>query len=61
MSRHSDQANLVLHPFIQTRLSEYIGIKALTALMGRLSLIAGLESGPERGLKTVSFYPIPVI
>ena len=32
-------------------------IKALTALVGQLSLNKGLESGPERELKTVSFHP----
>ena len=37
-------------------------IKALTALVGRLSLTVGWENGPERGLKTVSFNPsLPVI
>ena len=30
-------------------------IKALTALMGQLSLSEGWENGPELGLKTVSF------
>ena len=38
------------------------GIKALTALVGPLSLSIGWENGFERGLKTVSFYPyLPVI
>ena len=32
-------------------------IKALTALLGRLSLSVGLENGPEQGLKTVSSNP----
>ena len=32
-------------------------IKALTALLGRLSLTVGWENGPERGLETVSFNP----
>ena len=37
-------------------------IKALTALMGRLSLSVGLENGSERGHKTVSINPLcPVI
>ena len=34
-----------------------IKIKALTALVGRLSLSPGWENGPEWGLKTVSFNP----
>ena len=32
-------------------------IKALRALVDRLSLSVGLENGPERGLKTVLFNP----
>ena len=32
-------------------------IKALTALVGRLSLNVDCVNGPERGLKTVSFNP----
>ena len=32
-----------------------IKIKALTALLGQLSLSVGWENGPERGLKTISF------
>ena len=32
-------------------------IKALTALVGRLSLSVDWENGPERKLKTVSFTP----
>ena len=41
--------------------SEY-KIKALTTLMGRLSLTVGWENRPERGLKTASFEPyLPVI
>ena len=37
-------------------------IKALTALMGRLSLSVGWENGPDHELKTVSFNPsFPVI
>ena len=32
-------------------------IKALTALVGWLSLSIGWENGPERGYKTVSFNP----
>ena len=37
-------------------------IKALTALVDRLSLIVSWENGHERGLKTVSFNPkLPVI
>ena len=32
-------------------------IKALTALEGRLSLSVGWKTGPERGLKTVTFNP----
>ena len=32
-------------------------IKALIALVGRLSLIVGWENGPEHGLKTASFNP----
>ena len=37
-------------------------IKALTALVGRLSLSVGGENGPEQGLKTVSFNSeVPVI
>ena len=34
-----------------------IKIKALTALVGRLSLSVGWENGPEQGLKPVSFNP----
>ena len=34
-----------------------IKIKALTALVGRLSLIIGWENDPERGLKTTSVNP----
>ena len=30
-------------------------IKALTALVGRVSLSVGWENGPERELKTISF------
>ena len=33
-------------------------IKALTALVGRLSLSVGWENGPKQGLKTVSFNPL---
>ena len=32
-------------------------IKALTALVGRLSLSVGWENGLERGVKTVTFNP----
>ena len=32
-----------------------IVIKALSALVGRLSLSVGLENCPERGLNTISF------
>ena len=32
-------------------------IKALTALVGRLSLSVGWKNGPEWGLKTVLFNP----
>ena len=32
-------------------------IKALTTLVGQLSLSVGWESSPERGRKTVSFNP----
>ena len=32
-------------------------IKALRALVGRLSLSVGWENGPERRLETVSFNP----
>ena len=35
----------------------YKQIKALRALVDRLSLNIGWENGPERGLKTVSFTP----
>ena len=34
-----------------------ISIKALTALVGQLSLSVGWENGPEQRLKTVSFNP----
>ena len=37
-------------------------IKALTALVGQLSLSVGWDNDPEQGLKTVSFNPeLPVI
>ena len=37
-------------------------IKALTALIGRLSPSIGGENTPEQGLKTISFNPkLPVI
>ena len=32
-------------------------IKALTALVGRLSLSVGWKKDPERGLKTISYKP----
>ena len=32
-------------------------VRALTALLCRLSLSVGWENGPERGLKIVSFNP----
>ena len=34
-----------------------IKIKAMATLVGQLSLIEGLQNGPERVLKTVSFNP----
>ena len=34
-------------------------IKALSALVGQLSLCVGWENGSERELKTVSFNPYP--
>ena len=37
--------------------SSPLTIKALTALVGRLSLSVGWENGSERVLKTVSFNP----
>ena len=41
-----------------TTTEEQFEIKALTALVGRLSLSLGWENGPERGIKTVSLNPI---
>ena len=40
-----------------TSLHEPSIIKALTALVGRLSLSVGWENGLERGLKAASFNP----
>ena len=37
--------------------SSFFNIKALTALVGRLSLSVGWENGPGQGLKIVSFNP----
>ena len=36
---------------------ECVQIKALTVLVGRMSLSVGCENYPEQGLVTVSFYP----
>ena len=45
----------MLYKFLKYQSLEQI--KALTALMGRLSLSIVWENGPERGPKTVSFNP----
>ena len=45
-----------------TALERLVVIKALTALVGRLSMSVGWKNGPERGLTIASFNPkLPVI
>ena len=48
--------SLLTIPLLKTDLLQK-AIKALTALVGRLSLSVGWENDPERGFRTVSFNP----